>query len=221
MSNKDFIPGSDNDFYVWADTFFNYANPFMTQWEVPEASWQALNDLHNDFRIKFEVAKDIQTRTHITILSKTEARGRLELSIRSFLKSYITYNPHVTNEDRTGMGLPIHDTKPTPMDDPHSYPKVTVKSSSPAVVELHIIDSETNGKAKPEGVHGAEIRWLIALEPPINWTELTNSSFTTHSPCILSFAREQRGNRLFFALRWENTRGIKGPWSDIESTIIP
>jgi hypothetical protein len=32
---------------------------------------------------------------------------------------------------------------------------------------------------------------------------------------------EDRGKKLYFALRWENTRGEKGPWSEIHSTIIP
>jgi hypothetical protein len=31
----------------------------------------------------------------------------------------------------------------------------------------------------------------------------------------------QRGKTVYFALRWENTRGEKGPWSEIMSAIIP
>ncbi|MDR2362267.1 MAG: hypothetical protein LBD91_06005 [Prevotellaceae bacterium] len=29
------------------------------------------------------------------------------------------------------------------------------------------------------------------------------------------------GKTVYFALRWENTRGEKGPWSDIMSATVP
>lgn len=37
----------------------------------------------------------------------------------------------------------------------------------------------------------------------------------------LTFDENQRGKTVYFALRWENTRGEKGPWSQIVSSIIP
>jgi hypothetical protein len=35
------------------------------------------------------------------------------------------------------------------------------------------------------------------------------------------FENDQRGKTVYFALRWENTRGEKGPWSAIQIAIIP
>jgi hypothetical protein len=70
-------------------------------------------------------------------------------------------------------------------------------------------------------VHGAEICWAVLDTPPVNWSQLVNSSFDTASPFRLSFEGEMRGRRLYFALRWENTRGAKGPWSEIQDTVIP
>jgi hypothetical protein len=37
----------------------------------------------------------------------------------------------------------------------------------------------------------------------------------------LVFNGEQRGTTLYFAMRWENNRGEKGPWNDIINVIIP
>jgi hypothetical protein len=70
-------------------------------------------------------------------------------------------------------------------------------------------------------VHGAEIGWGVLDEPPVNWSQLVHSSFDTASPFRLSFEGDQRGRRLYFALRWENTRGAKGPWSEIMDAVIP
>jgi hypothetical protein len=38
---------------------------------------------------------------------------------------------------------------------------------------------------------------------------------------VLEFEGHDRGKTLWYAARWENTRGLKGPWSPIESVIIP
>jgi hypothetical protein len=55
----------------------------------------------------------------------------------------------------------------------------------------------------------AEIAWIISDVPPTKWEELIHSNFDTRSPFILSFENDQRGKTVYFALRWENTRGEK------------
>jgi hypothetical protein len=76
-------------------------------------------------------------------------------------------------------------------------------------------------KSKPFGQHGAEFGWEISDTPIVNVEDLTHSTFDTHSPIVLEFKGDQRGKTLWYAARWENTRGLKGPWSPIESVIIP
>jgi hypothetical protein len=39
---------------------------------------------------------------------------------------------------------------------------------------------------------------------------MTHSAVNTHSPCTFIFEHDQRGKTVYFALRWENTRGEKG-----------
>jgi hypothetical protein len=91
----------------------------------------------------------------------------------------------------------------------------------PAVVEIHFGVHDSRSKAKPAGQHGAEIAWVIAGDTPKSWKEFTHSSFSTRSHLRITFELENRGKKLYFALRWENTRGEKGPWSAIHNTIIP
>jgi hypothetical protein len=89
------------------------------------------------------------------------------------------------------------------------------------MVKINYRDMNERGTAKPKGVHGVEIAWEILDTPPVNWEQLTHSAFDTRTPAQLVFHGEQRGRTLYFALRWENTRGEKGPWSEIYGTIIP
>jgi hypothetical protein len=62
----------------------------------------------------------------------------------------------------------------------------------------------------------AKAQWVAAWQAYLSYSE-----FNTKPPFTLSFHGEQRGKTVYFALRWENTTGEKGPWSEIENAIIP
>jgi hypothetical protein len=131
-------------------------------------------------------------------------------------------DPLVTADDLIHMGLPPRPSGGrTPAPTPISWPLATTDTSTLRQVTLNFVDSVTGKKGKPKGVHGAETRWAILNDAPASIDELINSSFDTNSPLTLTFTEEQRGKRIWFALRWENTTGAKGPFSAIESAIVP
>jgi hypothetical protein len=66
-----------------------------------------------------------------------------------------------------------------------------------------------------------ELAARIGGEKPVNVHELTRSYFDTNSPLTIEFEEEDRGKTFWYAVRWENTTGEKGPWSEIQSVIIP
>jgi hypothetical protein len=79
----------------------------------------------------------------------------------------------------------------------------------------------TGKKAKPHGVSGAVARYDVLDAPPADVNDLKQSLLDTASPCHLDFSEAQRGSRVYYCLAWQNTRGEKGPWSQIEMAIIP
>jgi hypothetical protein len=56
---------------------------------------------------------------------------------------------------------------------------------------------------------------------PSFFKKLARAAFSTRSPYKLSFTGDERGSRVYICLRWENTRGEKGPWSAISSAVVP
>jgi hypothetical protein len=142
---------------------------------------------------------------------------------RQFYISYLKPNPQVTNEDLVDMSLPkrTHREGYRYATMPGNFPQASIVLPDPAIVEFHFRDAGSTHKAKPAGVHGAEIRWAILDAPTKEWSELTHSSFAIHTPHRLTFEHHQRGETLYYALRWESTRGEKGPWSEIRNAIIP
>ncbi|MDR1197444.1 MAG: hypothetical protein LBK94_00310 [Prevotellaceae bacterium] len=222
MENIDFIPRQDNKFAEWLQTAVNYLNTHATAWQIPAGTMTELTALQGDFASKFETAENPATRTSAAVLVKTESRKAAEAKIRAVLKAYVTYNPAVTDEDRKSMRLPIHKTTRTPSPVATDAPDTDIDTSVIGRVTIHFFErGSRHKKAKPAGQHGAEISWVLSDTPITRWDELIHSNIDTNSPFTLAFEHDQRGKTVYFALRWENTRGEKGPWSEIMSVIIP
>ena len=220
--STDFIPKSDNKFVVWLKTLVAYLLAKVTEWKLPQADVDELETLAADFETALEVAENPSTRTKVSVQIKNDARKAAESKIRIFLKAFVTYNPAVTDADRDAMDIPIHKTTRTKSPVAKDSPDNDTDTSVIGHVTVHFYEKGSrHKKAKPEGQHGAEIAWIVSDTPPTRWDELLHSNIDTNSPFTLSFEHDQRGRTLYFALRWENTRGEKGPWSEIQSAIIP
>ncbi|MDR1484044.1 MAG: hypothetical protein LBT09_04385 [Planctomycetaceae bacterium] len=222
MTVRDFIPTKDDEFRIWTNNFMSYLMQIQGQIQFPPNTYQELSVLHTDFVNKLQIAEAESTRTKLTIEAKTEARELLESSLRAAIREYLTYNHLLTDVDRDGLGLPIHKTTHTPSPVATTYPDYEIDTSVIRRLTIHFKDQgSTKSKAKPPGQHGAEIRWAISDTPIVNVSDLKNSSFDTKTPFTLEFEGEDRGKTVYFCLCWENTRGEKGPWSEIISAIIP
>ena len=191
---------------------------------TPQGVWldNVFTPSYDGFVSAYEMWETPSTRTTVLTAALNEAQAAFVEQYRKLYSGFLRDNPIVTNADLVAMGLPERNSGGrTPAPVPTTVPEGEVRLPSPAVVEIHFRDSGAEHKAKPVGVHGAEIAWAVLDSPPTGWTQLTGSSFDTHTPFSISFPGEQRGKHFYFAMRWENTRGEKGPWSAIQDVIIP
>jgi hypothetical protein len=222
MSNLNFIPRRDVVFYEWQGVLMTGVASRYKNFKIPDAVWKELLDIQADYQNKYRIASNLETHTPGAVERRRKAREVYEARLRVVIKGYITYNPTVTDDERKDLGLPVHKTGHTPSPVATDAPDVEVDTSILGWLFIYFF---TRGgrrrKGKPAGQHGVEVAWLISNMPPARWDELTHSTVDTRSPFKLSFENDQRGKTVYFALRWENTRGEKGPWSDIMSAIIP
>jgi len=215
------IPDTDAGFNTAQETISTTANENRAAWNL-DGQW--LDDELLPKKVKWVTAWNAYlvpaTRTPLITFTKTAARKEYEKPLRLLVK-ILESNPRVTDEDRRGMGFKVPAATKTVIPPPTTYPLFTVDSATIRLLTIHFRDSESSSKAKPYGVHGAEIRWSLLDTPPVTVNELTVSNFDTRSPFTLEFENNQRGKTVWFCLRWENTKGEKGPWSEISSAIIP
>ncbi|GHT32879.1 hypothetical protein FACS189434_05710 [Bacteroidia bacterium] len=224
--NKDWIQHNHDALYAQSTLTKNYIQGKFGDFGINGVSAEWINTifivLWNTYSNAYLAWRDPSGRTPAIVATLLDAEKAFIPAYRQLYVGYLKNNPNVTDADLLKMGLPERShSKPTPAPEPSTVPEAEVELPSPAVVIIHFRDSGKDKKAKPAGVHGAEIAWAVLDTAPIDWSELTNSAFDTRTPYKLSFTGEQRGRRLYFALRWENTRGVKGDWSEIYEAVIP
>ncbi|MDR3247071.1 MAG: hypothetical protein LBT50_11660 [Prevotellaceae bacterium] len=221
MNNTDYVPRKDADFALWVVAFYDYLNNNAFRFNIPPEVVPALSLLLVVWQDKYSIAEHVDTRTKTAVIGKDAARKALETSVREVVKEYLTANHLVTDEDRTSMGLPIHKSTRTPAIIPADAPEGTVVTGPVRCISIHFRKAGSKSNAKPAHVYGAELKYVIADAKPVDMNEFTNSVIDTASPVNLTFKEEERGKTVYFCLCWVNTRGEKGPYSGIESAIIP
>ncbi|EIP99713.1 hypothetical protein OpiT1DRAFT_04241 [Opitutaceae bacterium TAV1] len=217
----DYIPRTDESFHEWQLRLMTAIDNGATPWSLPAAAVTQLLGKQTFWNEAWAHASNPATRTAANVLLKNEARKDFEAAIRAFVKSYLAYSPAVTDADRVNLGLPVHKTTHTPAPVPETSPRVRILMPEIRRLLLEFYDEEHPGGAKPFRVHGAEVIYSILDAPPASLAQLVRTAFDTRSPLTLDFEESERGKTVYFCLRWENTRGEKGPWSPIYSAIIP
>ncbi|MDR0337097.1 MAG: hypothetical protein LBI18_08405 [Planctomycetaceae bacterium] len=222
MASKDYLPRQDNALLVWASNFVTSLKKISTQIQFPDDLCDHLETLSADFGQKLQLAEAPDTRTKAAVQRKNDARKILERTLRQSIREYLAHNHFLTNPQRENLQLPIYKTTRTHAPIADTYPHIQIDSGTIRRLIIYFHDqSPHKSKAKPAGQHGVEIRWMISDVPIVNLEELKNSSICTKPPFMLEFKEHDRGKLVYFCLRWENTRGEKGPWSELETAFIP
>jgi hypothetical protein len=215
------IPRKDVDFNVTQEVITTTAVTNATTWKL-DAEWMTsvLLPAKKEWIQRWDDFENPSTRTPVITFAKNEARAKYEPLLR-ILVNNLKSNMRVSDDDCKAMGIMIRTKTNKPAPVPASYPGFRIDTRIIRCLILYFFDIISKARAKPHGVHGAEIRWAILNAPPAHIDELINSAFGTRSPFTLDFDESQRGKTVYFCLRWENTTGDKGPWSEIISAVIP
>jgi hypothetical protein len=217
---KHYIPQKDGKFLEWVKNFLAYLILNAARWRIEPDTWaelKMLTTLYEEAYVKLEDPNSGRA----DILLKTQRRETLEKVARQFVKEYIANNHLVSDDDRIHLSVTVRDSKSSPAPVCDKAPFIIIVLLAAGVIQIKFGNIETGKRGKPFGQSGAEMVYAILDHKPEDWDELTHSVYSTSSPFRLSFKGTERGQILYFALRWQNTRGEKGPWTEIMSVIIP
>jgi hypothetical protein len=215
----DYIPHKDSELVAWSANFIAQIVANAPTWEIPS---NEVNDLQtaNDAFVELHAQADSPAKSSIIVAEKNAAREVLVGKIRN-LAGFRLKNPIITDAQRVALGLHIHDTTPTHIPVPTTRPEINIDVVDFRRLKVLFHDMNSNSKAKPYGINGAVIAYAVLDTPPADPNVLNRIALATRTPHVLEFTEEERGKRVYFAICWQNERGQRGPWSEIESAIVP
>jgi hypothetical protein len=225
--HEDWIPGGHVPFKIkWENfltTFLTLRASIGFSEKTPDGIWfdETVLPPSAAFSSAFAAWVDESTRSKSDTARLEHARAVLEPLFRE-LAGLLKRSPLVTDDQLVLLGLPPRHkggNKPAPV--ARTYPWCRVTAPRLRCLSIEYGNTETGRKGKPAGQHGVECRWGFSDTPVIDVDDLHNSAFDTRTPLELEFQGHDRGRTVYLALRWENTRGDKGPFGPIISEMVP
>jgi hypothetical protein len=219
-SKQDYIPSNDGKFLEWVKFLFVYLAAHASQWNISSSTWSLITPLITLFETAYAKARD-PNRGKADVQAKNEARDTLKKSVRQYVKEYLINNHLISNSDRERMGLPVHDTQPTPAPAITERPELEIEFGEIQEHRLKVRRLESKGGGKPDHCSGFEIWRKVGGDPPASDADWQLVVQAPHSPHTLGYDQSQSGLRVYYRVRWINTRGVPGPWSEPQSALIP
>ena len=219
-SNKDYIPRPDADFNTWLSTFMSALNTRGPALGVTPAELTALQTARETWDTALGEHNELQVLAAAATQNKRQARESLESLARSTVRRLQTH-PNIQDSDRLALGIGTRSATRTQAPAPSTHPVAQVDTSQRLRHSISFSDETTpNSRAKPDGIRGCESWVKVGGDAPASPSELTFLALATASPHVADYDGSDAGKTAHYMLRWANTRGEQGPWSQTVSATI-
>ena len=220
MKRGDWMPSKKEEQLAMGKSWFLALEAKQMEWGVPAERITSLTEALN--------AADTENSIPAGERSKV-SNSRLKIAfttmiaeMRNIKKRYF-YVPPLTNSDLVGLGLKPKDTTPTPIGVPkvRAVGKIAFKGSG--WLELHIAP-ETDISEDKRAYYGCKIVYAVMnadAPAPQSEKELTVNMFTRRKKEVFIFQPQDAIKKIYFSLRYENSKGQAGPWCPIFAAVIP
>ncbi|MDR2040729.1 MAG: hypothetical protein LBP98_00215 [Tannerella sp.] len=221
MRRNDYMPQKDADFDILQTNVYNAAQANASKWLIPQELVTALDVPRQRWSAAYAAYCVTASRTPAVTREKNDAGADYRAVLRTFIQGQIMHNSRVSDGERLAMGLPVYDRKPTQARPPETRTEMEIFFPQIMKHILHVRDSESKSAGKPAHVIGFEIWRRTGGDTEPAFEEMQFVELATRSPHTLEYTSADRGKMVWYATRWVNTRGEKGPWSEILSAIVP
>lgn len=217
------FPRPDADFAAY---MINYVGAVKKWWDTQGLNVDDLKPLEEALAMwntNFPAHIAAQQRAEAARQSKDAARRTLEAAARP-ITNFIQGYPATTDADRSTIGITVRDSGGTPAPTPTTRPLTLVQSGQRLTHTLRLTDESTpTRRARPKGVLGAEV-WVKLVNPdepaPTDPAALAFLTMATKPTIRADFRAGDGGKTAVYMLRWVNTQGEKGPWSEVTTATV-
>ena len=220
------IPVKDSVFDLWQSFLYTRVQANLALWLIPVAIFNTLTPYKTEWDAAYLICKDKSTRSKSDVARKNAARKAYVTALRAFIAGCLNYNPLISNEMRTEIGLPIHDKTHSAAPIPADVPMVEVVPGRGNIVTVNYIiatgdEGSHSRRKKPPHVHHMDFCYKVGSPAPVTPTDCNNTLVISKVPYKIFFTSNDTGKTLYYFARWVNTRNQPGPWTNVASMIIP
>ena len=213
-------PRSDADFTTAAGNLVDYATANMAALGLVAGDLTAVAAARTDWESKYPAAVAAQNASIAATDAKNVSRPLYEEEL-DLLVAKMAGSGQMDSAEAAAMGLNVPDTEPTPVAAPTTRPVVNVDFSQRFTHVIHFSDEALPGSTrKPEGVRAVHIFNKVGGTPPATPDDVDFLATDTRTPYTVVYDGSEAGQIAYYMLRWENTRGEFGPWSETVSATI-
>lgn len=236
MRKTSYLPGTDEDFDAWQTNFMIVLLANYVGWGISAAAVNILQALQTTWTNAFAAGGKGKktTRTSQQVKAKTTAGKNYRKGLRDFVQMWLSHNPSVADADKQALRINIKKTTRTKPPVPASKP-VCNKNSSPEhlLVLLEVRDELSPKSRKKQGdsvgyqlfgivwdASASATRTAVPAPATPDLSSLAFMGLFTKHKAKINFADADAGKSFYFRMRWVNSHGEAGPWSDVYSVII-
>lgn len=221
--STNYIPRPDADFTAWATQYLAGVQKFWSQQGLDDGDLVALEKAVNGWLVLYPAHIKAQAAAEAARQTKDGARTTLEAEVRP-ITNFIQSFSKTANSDRAAIGITVRSTSRTAAAAPTTRPLALVDAGSRLQHQLRLVDESTpTRRGRPAGVLGAEV-WVTlvpsAQQVPTDPQALSFLTMTTKPTLVAEFKAGDGGKTAVYMTRWVNTRGEKGPWSEIATATV-
>jgi len=226
MRRKDYIPLRDDDFFNFQGNLVNKVVANKVVWGIPDPAVNILTGHRSVFEPLYTTAQNKTIRNRSDVLAHRSERKSYEKQIRIFVKSYLMFNPLVTDEKRMEMGLTIRDTEPSPHPAITDVPIVGLKGLGGGDIEVRCrtTTDQTRTSMHPDA-NVVDYRYIMVESggvPPSDPEDCPRADSQPKAKFVLRAGAKNSGKRFYGFFRWLNNRRPRqeGPWSNVQIVVI-
>ncbi|MDT5121231.1 MAG: hypothetical protein QOC96_713 [Acidobacteriota bacterium] len=217
----DYIPRPDAEFNTWQDNLVSKLNANPADFNLTAADIAPLTTAQSAWTSAYSGHVAAQAAADAAQKTKQSARGDFESVLRSLVRR-IQGDNATTDTHRAQLNISLRETpRISTTGVPDTRPVARIDNSQRQQQTVHFSDEATpNSRAKPADAMGVELWVKIGDPAPTDPSELKFLGLDTQSPYVAHFNGADAGKTAHYMLRWVNSKGEAGPWSQTVSATI-
>lgn len=221
MAKDNNIPTSDAQFDIFQKQFVAGTVKTPAAYGITANDATALTAGQTAWQTAYAAHITAQQGALSATKAKDEARTTFESALRTAAQK-VHATAKADNSLRAAVGLPPRDGVRTDVGTPLTRPVGRLEAAGPRTLVIHFTDELTPTRPlRPPGVRGCEIYVFIGDQPPADPAGYSFLAFDTRTPYTHEHLPADAGKTATYLLRWQNTKGERGPFGRAVTAKIP